>query len=246
MWFPFASSIAVITSCFFVWLSVFNLFVVSVFWSYMSDLFDSGQAARLYGTIAAGGSCGAIAGPLLAASLVVRMVLQGSFGLGGHPWSFRFFPSELALFLAGSLGYYVHASRTMEQRTRLTMLLTGVAVLVFACLAINRWDGMTRLTSLALLAAVIVSVPRLFEITGKLAWDKYIGELSYPFYICHFLFGWLVLPSTYLAVHSALLLTLAASVAIYHLLDRPIDAWRQNRLRKTDLTVDTGRLLASV
>src|SRR3979411_2191986 len=55
--------------------------------------------------------------------------------------------------------------------------------------------------------AVIVSVPRLFEITGKLAWDKYIGELSYPFYICHFLFGWLVLPSTYLAVHSALLLT---------------------------------------
>ena len=52
---------------FFVWLSVFNLFAVSVFWSYMSDLFDTEQAARLYGAIAAGGSCGAIAGPLLAA-----------------------------------------------------------------------------------------------------------------------------------------------------------------------------------
>jgi len=51
---------------FFVWLSVFNLFVVSVFWSFMSDVFDTGQATRLYGTIAAGGSCGAIAGPLLA------------------------------------------------------------------------------------------------------------------------------------------------------------------------------------
>jgi len=51
---------------FFVWLSVFNLFAVSVFWSLMSDLFDSAQAARLYGSIAAGGSCGAIAGPLLA------------------------------------------------------------------------------------------------------------------------------------------------------------------------------------
>src|SRR5438477_4277288 len=63
---------------FFVWLSVFNLFVVSVFWSYMSDLFDSGQATRLYGTIAAGGSCGAIAGPLLAASLVGA---TGSHGL---------------------------------------------------------------------------------------------------------------------------------------------------------------------
>ena len=52
---------------FFVWLSVFNLFVVSVFWSFMSDLFEARQAARLYGTIAAGGSCGAIAGPLVAA-----------------------------------------------------------------------------------------------------------------------------------------------------------------------------------
>lgn len=62
---------------FFVWLSVFNLFVVSVFWSFMSDLFDSGQAARLYGAIAAGGSCGAIAGPLLAASLVPMVQTKG-------------------------------------------------------------------------------------------------------------------------------------------------------------------------
>jgi AAA family ATP:ADP antiporter len=60
---------------FFVWLSVFNLFVVSVFWSFMSDIFDSRQAARLYGTIAAGGSCGAIAGPLIAASIPQSRVL---------------------------------------------------------------------------------------------------------------------------------------------------------------------------
>lgn len=52
---------------FFVWLSVFNLFAVSVFWSLMADLFDREQAARLFGAIAAGGSCGAIAGPALTA-----------------------------------------------------------------------------------------------------------------------------------------------------------------------------------
>lgn len=60
---------------FFVWLSVFNLFVVSVFWSFMSDVFDSEQAARLYGTIAAGGSAGAIAGPLIAASIAHTEIL---------------------------------------------------------------------------------------------------------------------------------------------------------------------------
>ena len=60
-----------LAAVFFVWLSVFNLFVVSVFWSFMADLFDDAQAARLYGAIAAGGSCGAIAGPALTA-LAVR------------------------------------------------------------------------------------------------------------------------------------------------------------------------------
>jgi AAA family ATP:ADP antiporter len=62
---------------FFVWLSVFNLFAVSVFWSFMSDIFDTPQAARLYGAIAAGGSCGAIAGPLLAAFLSERFQHSG-------------------------------------------------------------------------------------------------------------------------------------------------------------------------
>lgn len=47
---------------FFIWASVFNLFVVSVFWALMVDLFDSGQGKRLFGFIAAGASCGAIVG----------------------------------------------------------------------------------------------------------------------------------------------------------------------------------------
>ena len=54
---------------FFVWISVFNLFAVSVFWSFMADLYASEQGKRLYGFIAAGGSLGALLGPLLAATL---------------------------------------------------------------------------------------------------------------------------------------------------------------------------------
>jgi AAA family ATP:ADP antiporter len=48
---------------FYVWLSVFNLFVVSIFWSFMADVFRPGQATRLFGFIMAGGSIGAIVGP---------------------------------------------------------------------------------------------------------------------------------------------------------------------------------------
>lgn len=61
---------AAIASVFYVWASVFNLFVVSLFWVVMSDLYDSGQAKRLYGFIAAGGTTGALAGPVITQTLV--------------------------------------------------------------------------------------------------------------------------------------------------------------------------------
>jgi len=58
---------------FFIWVSVFNLFVVSVFWSFMADLYDTAQARRLYGFIGAGGSAGAVAGPALTTMLALPL-----------------------------------------------------------------------------------------------------------------------------------------------------------------------------
>jgi ATP:ADP antiporter, AAA family len=60
-------------AAFFIWLSVFNLFVVSLFWSNVSDAFNAQEAQRRYGMIAAGGTAGAMAGPTLTA-LVARHV----------------------------------------------------------------------------------------------------------------------------------------------------------------------------
>jgi len=48
---------------FFVWVSVFNLFAVTVFWSFMADIFTSEQGKRLFGFIGAGGTAGALLGP---------------------------------------------------------------------------------------------------------------------------------------------------------------------------------------
>ncbi len=58
---------------FFVWASVFNLFAVSVFWSFMTDLFSEEQSKRLFSLIAAGGTCGALLGPALTALLVTPL-----------------------------------------------------------------------------------------------------------------------------------------------------------------------------
>ncbi len=65
--------ISFMSSVFFIWLSVFNLFVISIFWSFNSDMFNSEQAKRLYGPIAAGGSSGAIVGPIITSFLVGRI-----------------------------------------------------------------------------------------------------------------------------------------------------------------------------
>ncbi len=62
-------ALAFTAQVFFVWISVFNLFAVSVFWSFMADLYGAEQGKRLFGFIAAGGSAGALLGPALAAGL---------------------------------------------------------------------------------------------------------------------------------------------------------------------------------
>ncbi len=61
---------APLARAFFVWVSVYGLFVVSVFWSLLVDLFTADQGKRLFGFVAAGGSAGAIAGPLCVEFLV--------------------------------------------------------------------------------------------------------------------------------------------------------------------------------
>jgi AAA family ATP:ADP antiporter len=55
---------------FYVWVSIFSLFHVSVFWSFMADVFNKEQARRLFGFVASGSSIGALIGPLLALALV--------------------------------------------------------------------------------------------------------------------------------------------------------------------------------
>lgn len=70
---------------FFVWVSVFNLFVVSVFWIFMSDVWNPMQARRLFPIIALAGTLGSLVGPALTRSLVdvigVASLLLVSAGL---------------------------------------------------------------------------------------------------------------------------------------------------------------------
>jgi AAA family ATP:ADP antiporter len=72
-WFMLTIGIApvIVARVFFVWVSVFNLFAVAVFWSFMADLFTSEQGKRLFGFIGAGGTAGALLGPAVTIGLSI-------------------------------------------------------------------------------------------------------------------------------------------------------------------------------
>jgi len=62
-----------VDQAFYVWVSFFALFHISVFWSLMSDIYSRAQAKRLFGLFGAGASIGAVAGPALTVSLVAEL-----------------------------------------------------------------------------------------------------------------------------------------------------------------------------
>jgi ATP:ADP antiporter, AAA family len=73
LWFRLEADHTWIARTYFVWVSVFNLFVVAAFWSLMADLFTREQAGRVFGFIWAGASTGGLIGPFIAHELAVPL-----------------------------------------------------------------------------------------------------------------------------------------------------------------------------
>jgi AAA family ATP:ADP antiporter len=69
-------------SFFYVFISVVNLFMVSVFWSFLLEMFDAAQVKRLFGVIAAGGTSGALTGPLITGMVVKQIGNSGVLLMG--------------------------------------------------------------------------------------------------------------------------------------------------------------------
>ncbi len=116
-------------------------------------------------------------------SLSIRLYLA-SIGLSGDPWSYRFFPSELALFISGIMSYRLYIRvRTMNIPrfvTLLTVPLLIALISAFQYLAvpyeIKRWS---------FYALFMALLPLAFENARKSLLDRRIGEFSYPLYISH-------------------------------------------------------------
>lgn len=143
---------------FYVWISVYNLFVVSVAWSLMADVFDSPQAKRLFAFIAAGASVGGLTGPALSALLV------GAIGASG-------LALLAALLLAGALALK-HYLMGWRERAGAGRPGASRAESPRRPVAGNPFSGMTRVFSSSYLLGISAFVILLATVTTFLYFEQ--------------------------------------------------------------------------
>ncbi|UQY36286.1 MFS transporter [Pseudomonas fulva] len=143
---------------FYVWISVYNLFVVSVAWSLMADVFDAPQAKRLFAFIAAGASVGGLTGPALSALLV------GSIGASGLALL-----AALLLAAALALKHYLMRWRERAGAGRPGACLTESPRRPVAG---NPFSGMTRVFTSSYLLGICAFVILLATVTTFLYFEQ--------------------------------------------------------------------------
>lgn len=127
-------------------------------------------------------------------SLCARFYAYESLGLDSDPWTYRFFPFELALFLMGTISYKLYVAlkghKLFDLRAQIPISLAMLSMVIFyQFLPVKDQVGTWISYSF-----VCLSLPFLFELTKSIKIDNRIGELSYPIYVSHFLVIYSVLP----------------------------------------------------
>jgi len=123
----------------------------------------------------------------LSLSLRAVFALLG-FGMN-DPWSYRFFPTELALFLAGAISHQIIAPRVFSlARSHLNLTSYIVVALSIATVVIFPAVQLTEAPkNLLLFGFLLFALPFLFRHQTESKLDSFLGRLSYPIYIWHWL-----------------------------------------------------------
>jgi peptidoglycan/LPS O-acetylase OafA/YrhL len=185
----------------------------------------------------------------IAATYAARSLLM-AHGFNGSGFVYRFFPIELGLFLAGVLAHRVFAFADARRKVNLVAAVAVTAALIAMMFVMRYWDFWE---SHRFYALVVVALPSLFIVSRQFAFDRWLGELSYPIYLCHLgvlsiggaVAARLVGPIADRDALSLVLIvaTVVLSIAYVHWIDAPFERWRQRRAaRASSRTVRTPEL----
>jgi len=170
-------------------------------------------------------------------SLMLRAFIYLFLGWTDDPWTYRFFPTELALFLFGTLSFHfyeylnTHKKLVIFQKPIVSIYLVLLVGYQFISLDIPYFF---HFKNWFIYLFSIVAIPYLFQATKTLKVDNFIGELSYPIYLIHML---IVTELTYLHIGSnkgilTVIISVLVSVVLVKYIDVPIERFRQSRVNK--------------
>jgi peptidoglycan/LPS O-acetylase OafA/YrhL len=171
---------------------------------------------------------------LIALSVTIRLVLV-AFGFHGEPWSYRFFPSELALFLTGAMGYRLVTQQGGGKASWLKYILL-VSVVMIAVILGRPEPGQPFHVrpSYPAMWILVAAVPWLFQLTKTNRYDRVVGELSYPIYICHMIAIFAAEKGVFGAPRPivTVMVGVALAVVFYTAVDIPLERFRHRLLKK--------------
>ena len=156
-------------------------------------------------------------------SAALRAVLLAS-GLTEDPWTYRFFPTEVGVFVAGALAYRAYdRGRCARSAPGQFAIFAGVLALLLLYAFIPFPDAARRLGTVAVLAACL---PSIFALTRASRWDTLIGRLSYPVYLSHLMLIGVARLAGAWSRPVLLLLTILVSLVLVRFVEDPVDRWR--------------------
>jgi len=176
---------------------------------------------------------------VILASLALRCCIYFHFGWSYDPWTYRFFPLELAFFLAGSLAYQLYRRIQATSLSRRAVLFGSVLFFAICLLYqfVPPWEiGGIVVKQWTFYVVAWGAIPWLFAASKKSRIDRYLGELSYPLYLVHFLAVWFLPPLLrQIGVTQAVPLwilaaSLGLSVGLIHFVSNPLERIRQQRV----------------
>jgi peptidoglycan/LPS O-acetylase OafA/YrhL len=168
---------------------------------------------------------------IITLTFVLRVVLW-HFGFNYDPWTHRFFPTELGIFLLGNISYRIYT----VIRTRVFRPIYLYSVLLYIVGFTVFFDVLPIPGKMTLyLLSCVLSLPFIFHLTNAKKFDKYVGELSYPVYLSHVLVATCVrsLSISSFAGTEGLTVTLFAilfSITLNELIAKKIERVRQRRV----------------
>lgn len=114
-----------------------------------------------------------------------KLIFAVNFGLNYDPWTYRFFPFELATFLLGMISYKIYKLK-IHWINSFSYKKTMLTILVL-CLIAYRYVFQENSTySYLLMIGFNCLLPFIFSLSKDSRWDSQIGQMSYPIYLVHF------------------------------------------------------------